>query len=244
MRCTHRYKVYGLKSSNFALRSVLLSLLLCTFEVSSPCFVGICGVDKMALPISRLTQLKASSTYQILPYHHRQVWLDHLLEPKVPYEKPEDDEVFRSPEHCLERLKAWGFYEGCSYIKGRTRPKNTTPNWSFHCIFHDEHTLNRRKLEDCVVREEGEITTERKRDTYNLRRGCEVLYYLALKRVAKRGSENDERQYIGIWRSTEHTGRQLPINPLSFHGQRSTTEDYQKDEFSSYQIQHCEAATL
>ena len=94
---------------------------------------------------------------------------------------PINGEEFQGPDHCLERLNAWGLFEGCAYVKGRTRPTNSTPNWLFQCIFHHERPQNRWKLEDRVVREDGEITSKRKRDTTNLRRGCQVQYFLSDK---------------------------------------------------------------
>ena len=181
---------------------------------------------KMVSPISRLAQLKALPTYEILPFHHRQVWLDHLVGLEVSHERPEDDEEFKGPRNCLERLNAWGFVEGCAYVTTRSRPKNASPNWPFQCIFHDEALQNKWKLpEDRVEREKGEIISQRKRDTNNLRRGCEVQYFLSYKSV-KRGLS--DKIYTGRWRATEHSGHQLPVNPLAFHRQLKSTVSWQQ----------------
>ena len=71
-----------------------------------------------------------------------------------------------------------------------------TPNWTFQCLFPDEAVQNRWKLpEDLVERDKEKIVIQRKRDTYNLRRGCEALYFLSYKTV-KRGL--NDRFYFAV----------------------------------------------
>ena len=108
----------------------------------------------MASSTTRLAVLKASSTYQILPDHHQQTFIDHLMNSEMPWTKPQDGEVFESPEHCLKRLNIWAFLEGGCFVTGRLRKDKGT--YEYPCAYYGE-LRNKRDLEDRVVKEEDKI---------------------------------------------------------------------------------------
>lgn len=83
-------------------------------------------------------------------------------------------------------------------------------------MYHSEKSQNNRKLKDRVEWEEdGNSTTDRKRDTVNRRLECQAAYRLSY-RYPSRGSE--KRKYIGEWIHTPHDYRPGPKirSPLAF----------------------------
>ena len=131
--------------------------------------------------------LQQTSTWAIMPAH--------LLQS---IERPQNGEMFASIERCIERLRVWGFVEGCAYVKSKSRPLAPTPNHAFACIFANNKTQNHWMLEDCVERDtEGIIISRRQRDTTNSRSGCGRVYTLAYKQISRR-NEALGRQWIGL----------------------------------------------
>lgn len=141
----------------------------------------------MAAPNVRVAlQIEASLTYQRLPDHHKQSFVDKINSfPPKWLEKPVNDERFDSPDQCLERLNAYGFFAGCLFVSGNQR-KDKTKTWEYLCKFHGDKMANKRKLEDRVERDtKGEITSRRVRDTHNQRFSCPVAYTLSYRLVSR-----------------------------------------------------------
>lgn len=105
---------------------------------------------------------QASLTYQQLPLNQRQEWLTKVNSfPSAWLQKPVNGERFDSPARCLERLNAFGFFEGALFVIGESR-QSTTPTWEYWCKFHSVKTANKWHLEDRVVRDlENEVVTKR-----------------------------------------------------------------------------------
>ena len=125
-------------------------------------------------------------TFQIIPPHKRQEWLQKIrFFPSEWLQKPLANERFESPKQCLERLNAWGLYDGSVFVTGNSRQGKleNTPSWEFICKLHSSQTANKRRLENRVVKDDetGEITTRRQRDTLNKRKNCPVKYVLSYK---------------------------------------------------------------
>ena len=179
-------------------------------------------IDLMA-SLNACIALTATPTYQRLPEHLRRPWLDYIQSLGPECDRPEDQEVFNSPAHCLKRLNSWGMLEGCAYVTRTSRATHATPNWTYACIFHDEDSQNNRKREDRVVREEVDgkqkVVSIRQRDTVNRRLGCAVQYTLVYRQI-RRG--RPDRHYVGKWKEEDHTGHALPVNPFSLPPHRQS----------------------
>lgn len=181
----------------------------------------------MATPNAQIAlHLEAAPTYQRLPPNLRREWVTKVNSfPSHWLTKPASGERFESPANCLERLNAYGFFEGCLFVSGRQRPDGT-PNFQYLCKFHSFTTANKWHLEERVVRDEqGEIQTTRKKDTQNKRKGCPVQYVLAFKIV---DFVTKERAYIGRWKEETHQHHELYLNPFSFHAHKQSTEAHQQ----------------
>lgn len=168
--------------------------------------------------------LEHTPTYLNLPENIRSEWLKKIRSfPPGWIQKPVDGERFKSHELCLQRLNAYGFFEGCLFVTARQGGQNT-PHWYFRCKFHGAKSRNYRKLEDRVTREDDRIVTERKRDTQIKKRDCPVLYYLSHKIVNR---DTKERAFIGIWREEQHQNHQLHLNPFGFSVHEQSTDAFQ-----------------
>ena len=167
----------------------------------------------MASPNARIIALRESRLYSVLPNHLRQPWIDHTLALGDKTTRPGSQEKFESEVDCLQRLNAWGFATGCAFVTLRSRPKDITPSWQFACVFHDEATANKWKLEGRVEKDdEGNVVSKRQRDTVNRRLGCPVRYGLSFRQL-RRGQ--GERAYIGRWIEEGHLGHPEIVNPFS-----------------------------
>lgn len=181
----------------------------------------------MAAPNAQIAlRMQSSQTYQHLPANLRPEWVSKVNSfPPAWLEKPVNKEVFESPRQCLERLNAYGFFEGCLFVSGRQR-RNGTPSWDYLCKFHGIETANKRRLEDRVTRDlEGEIVTKRQRDTQNKRLGCPVIYCLSFKLVNR---ATNQRAYVGRWKEDMHQHHELYLNPFSFNKHVQTIPEYQQ----------------
>ena len=81
----------------------------------------------MASPNARMA-LQAHPTYLVLAPRHQKPWLDHVESLGALTVGVDDGEVFRDDGHCLERLNAWGFKQGCRWVVGKSRAQDPTPS--------------------------------------------------------------------------------------------------------------------
>src|SRR5438034_7365451 len=158
--------------------------------------------------------IEASSTYQTLSEHIKSAWLKAVraLSPAWLLSSV-TGERFENRDHCLKRLNGYGLYEGFAVVSGRVW-KEGTLRWQFLCKMHGKATANKRRLKACKVKDkEGNLMTDRQRDTMiKAKKDCHFKYILSYKAVSK-GSY--EKEYIGTLRCLEHT-HLININPFSF----------------------------
>lgn len=181
----------------------------------------------MATPNAQIAlHLEASPTYQRLPQNLRVEWLVKVRSfPPAWLEKPTNGEQFESPAGCLERLIAYGFFEGSLFVSGKQR-LDGTPSWEYWCKFHGLKTANKWRLEERVIQDlEGEVVTKRQRDTQNKRRDCPVAYVLSYKLVDR---ATKERRYIGHWKEDTHKNHDLHLNPFSFHRHEQSVDSHHR----------------
>ena len=87
-------------------------------------------------------------------------------------EPPVTGETFKSFEECERRLRGFALAEGFDIVQ-RGGSGAHTPGKRWVCIHHGVNSQNNRGLEPRTVRnKEGEITSNRKRDTTVGQLGC------------------------------------------------------------------------
>jgi hypothetical protein len=147
--------------------------------------------------VAQLALLESSTTFRMMVPGQQKVWLKKLLSFETrEFQKPENDEIFKSFEDCSNRLKLYGLYTGCLFVYRRTRKNSDgsfkNANWS--CCFYGNESQNKRDLEPRVERNEnGERTSARQRDTKNRKLGCNCEFRLSYKASVRNGP----KQYIG-----------------------------------------------
>ena len=173
-----------------------------------------------------ISQLKLSPTYLNLPENTRNEWIKKVQSfPPGWIKKPYNGQIFESSTDCLDRLNAYGFLEGCLFVIGRRGGTKESPTWYMRCKFHGARSLNVRKLESRVERDEdSNIVTQRKRDTRTKKRDCPVLYYLHYRMLDR---ATKDRAFIGKWREEEHQNHSLHLNPFSFAVHEQSTDMHQ-----------------
>ena len=89
--------------------------------------------------------------------------------------------------------------------------------------------MNTRKLGDQVVRdEEGQIVSDRKRETKNCRLDCKVKYKLSYLLVNK-GDDSERRHWVGRWTHSIHTeDHTVPKDPFDIGHHRKETTAYKR----------------
>ena len=98
---------------------------------------------------------------------------------------PKSGEVFESKEMCKKRLQAFVLAQGFAVVVGRSDKDRSI----FYCIHYSAKTRNNRGLEPRVVKDrEGQIMSERQRDTYCKKKDCLWLCYCSFKAIS-RGKE-------------------------------------------------------
>jgi hypothetical protein len=103
---------------------------------------------------------------------------------------PKSGEVFESKELCKKRMQAFALTQGFAVVVGKSNKDRSI----FHRIHHGVETRNDRGLEPRVVRDqEGNIVSDRQRDTHTSKKECLWLSYCSLKAVSN-GIE--ERQWV------------------------------------------------
>jgi hypothetical protein len=103
---------------------------------------------------------------------------------------PANGEVFDNPDNFQERLQGWALSQGFAIVRKTGSFKQARLRFEFRCIHHGDNTLNTRKLEEHVERdEEDHITTRRKQEATSINaRNCPYLIYLSCKQIGRRGS--------------------------------------------------------
>ena len=58
------------------------------------------------------------------------------------YDKPNDEDIFKSKEARLAHFQVYGMAAGCSFVATRIRknPDGSANNHSFNCIFHGQRS--------------------------------------------------------------------------------------------------------
>jgi len=172
------------------------------------------------------SDLKRLPTYLNLPEDMRGAWLDKAQSfPPSWIEKLHNKQHFQSSEDCLCRLNAYGFVQGCLFVTAKQGGGPDNRIWYFRCSFHSPESLNTRKLESRVARDQdNNITTKRKRDTQTKKKDCPVLYCLSYKIV---NWDTKERGYVGGWKEDHHENHMLHLNPFSFPVHQQSIDAYQ-----------------
>ena len=171
------------------------------------------------------TALQRSPTYAVVPIHLQQAWINYVLTLGDATRRPEDGEEFPGgPEECKRRLNTWGFTQGCAYVIIRSRATDFTPSWQFSCFFHGNKSKNWRNIQEDRVEkdQEGQITSQRQRNTSNRKFGCPSRYSLVYTK--RQGGE--DRWYRGRWINSQHKGHDIPINPYYLDPLRSLLPEH------------------
>jgi hypothetical protein len=164
---------------------LFLWLFLCLLRY--PCSFDPACSSVMTSPNAQIAvHLQSTPIYQRLPAHQRRERVTKISSfPPEWLQKPANGDRFESPQQCLERLNAYGFFEGCLFVTGKQR-LDGTPSWELKCNFYGLQTSNKWHLEDQVIKDaEGVIMSNRKRDTHTKRKGCPMAYMVSFKIVNK-----------------------------------------------------------
>jgi hypothetical protein len=160
-----------------------------------------------------------------LPEHAKSAWLKAVRAlPPAWLLPPATSERFEGRNHCLKRLNRYGLYEGFAVVSGRVW-KETTPRWQFLCKIYGKATPNKRKLEARKVKdEEGNLVTDRQRDTIiKVKKDCRFEYILSCKAISNR---SNEKEYIRTLRYLEYIYL-IYLNPFSFKIHETGIIEYQ-----------------
>jgi hypothetical protein len=73
---------------------------------------------------------------------------------------PVDGELFQNADICQERLQGWALSQGFTIVRKSGSMKQARPRFDFRYIHHGDDTLDTRRLEKHVERdEENRITS-------------------------------------------------------------------------------------
>jgi hypothetical protein len=75
---------------------------------------------------------------------------------------PVDSEVFENAALCQERLQGWALSQGFAIVRKSGSMKQARPRFDFRCIHHGNDTLDTRRLEKHVKRDEDNRITSRR----------------------------------------------------------------------------------
>ena len=99
-------------------------------------------------------------------------------------------EVFEGPDTCQERLQGWVLLQGFVIVRISDSLKQARPRFEFRCIHYRDDTVDTRKLEKYVIRdEENNVVSRHKQEVTRINvHSCPYLVILLRKQVGKRGS--------------------------------------------------------
>lgn len=122
--------------------------------------------------------------------HHRALLERHVnAQPSHWREDPVKGEVFADRKEAEARLQLYALVRGFDVVAGGGGSA-ASPAVNIQCIHHGIVTLNTRKLEDRVMRdEEGVITSMRKRDDTAVRQtGCDWRVRVSFMAINRRNA--------------------------------------------------------